>query len=200
MFVLLCFHCASREKSCCTAKDPAINEVILENIKVKNNHCGKISTVDFIGPIYVSYISEQQAGLTELPVPKETFSSGVLPYFSFARSITPPDSPPLIQWQQWWLVDLSICREGYLSPTRKVFIRRDKYMASPGRRASRLIPHGCLHFLHWKGKMPGHGSWNWNVPGVIRAAVGSRLWPCLCIYVYILSYSISVCRVVLKDD
>ncbi|KAM6109937.1 uncharacterized protein FYN12_014257 isoform 1-T1 [Phoenicopterus ruber ruber] len=68
--------------------------VVVENITVKNNSSDKISTVDLTGPVCISYISDRGTASPEFAISEETISIFALPFFSFAVSITPPNSAP----------------------------------------------------------------------------------------------------------
>jgi len=67
--------------------------VVVENTTVRNRSSDdKISVVDLTGPVCISYISDSQTVSPEFAVSEETISISELPFFSFAVSVTPPDS------------------------------------------------------------------------------------------------------------
>ncbi|KAK2516972.1 Skor2 [Columba guinea] len=87
--IVLRRHCTSNRSS----KDLS-TPVLVENITVTNNSSDKISTGDLTGPVCISYVSDKATGSPDLAISEEMISIFELPFFSFAFSITPPDSAP----------------------------------------------------------------------------------------------------------
>ncbi|MEE6507826.1 hypothetical protein FKM82_031121 [Ascaphus truei] len=80
-----------RWKVCCFSYDKYMEDLEVPNISLSRNAHDNISTLDFTGPVHISYISEKEKPVSEIPISKLKLSRDALLYISLITCINVPD-------------------------------------------------------------------------------------------------------------